>query len=195
VDQDRLKALRRIAGPVAEAKGVAFTACRPSGVETSRKFDYVVLCPPHPPLVGGSIDMAAKGGTINVFAGIPVNESVEMDLNKYIAKELYFIGTSGSNIGDMKRMLSTLRDDSIDTNVSVVAVSGLGGVAAGMKAIEERGLPGKIVVYPACRQHGLVPLADMKSRVPAVGGLLGRPPEALWNAAAENKLLELWAGG
>jgi hypothetical protein len=45
------------------------------------------------------------GAIINIFAGIPADKTAEIDLDAYIEKQLYFIGTSGSTLDDMKLVL------------------------------------------------------------------------------------------
>ena len=60
---------------------------------------------PVPALVVQSIPAAATRAIINIFAGIPANVTAELDLDTYIAKQLYFIGTSGSTLDDMKLVL------------------------------------------------------------------------------------------
>ena len=49
---------------------------------------------------------AAPKAIINIFAGIPADKTAEIDLDAYIEKQRYFIGTSGSTLEDMKRVLA-----------------------------------------------------------------------------------------
>ena len=50
-----------------------------------------------------------------------------MDLDGYIDKRCYFVGTSGSTLVDMKvRASRKLTRRKLDTNLSVAAVAGLG---------------------------------------------------------------------
>ena len=50
---------------------------------------------------------------------------------------------------------------------------------------------GKFVVYPALRELGLVPLAELPGRFPSVAALLDG---GLWNRRAEAELLRVAAG-
>ncbi|MHC4147719.1 MAG: alcohol dehydrogenase catalytic domain-containing protein, partial [Planctomycetota bacterium] len=131
---------------------------------------------------------AAERGLINIFAGIPATVSGQIDLDAYIEKRLYFIGTSGSTLDDMKRMLAKAESGRLDTNVSVAAVSGFEGATEGIRAVESRSIAGKIIVYPACRDLGLVPLEEMEEKLPEVAECLN---DGLWTKQAEQKLLEM----
>jgi len=75
----------------------------------------------------------------------------------------------------------------LDTDCSVDAVSGMAGAVAGIAAVENRTLAGKIIVYPMLHDLGLIPLAEMARHLPAVAAKLdgGR-----WCRAAEDELLK-----
>ncbi|MHC4166537.1 MAG: alcohol dehydrogenase catalytic domain-containing protein [Planctomycetota bacterium] len=189
LDDDRLAALTKIAVPLAEKNGVEYKPYNPTRRETEGAFDYTAIMAPIPALVAASVHDAAEGGLINIFAGIPATVSGELDLDAYIEKKLYFIGTSGSTLEDMKQMLDKAESGRLDTNVSVAAVSGFEGATEGIRAVENRSIAGKIIVYPACRDLGLVPLEDMSEKMPEVAECLNN---GLWTRAAEQKLLELY---
>ena len=57
-------------------------------------------------------------------------------------------GTSGSVIEDMRIVLRKVESGQLDSNRSLDAVSGMAGATDGIKAIENRTLAGKIIVYP-----------------------------------------------
>ncbi|MCX7915930.1 MAG: alcohol dehydrogenase, partial [Verrucomicrobiae bacterium] len=90
---------------------------------------------------------------INIFAGIPADKTAAIDLDAYIEKQLYFIGTSGSTLDDLKAVLRKVVNRQLDTNLSVAAISGLDGAIDGIRAVEKNTIPGKILVYP--QKHGL----------------------------------------
>jgi hypothetical protein len=142
---------------------------------------------PIPALVAEAVSQAGDNGIINIFAGIPVSVSAELELDVYIDKRLYFIGTSGSVLDDMKRVLARVESGRLNTNVCVGAVSGLDGAVEGMRAVENRLIAGKIIVYPACKGLGLVPLEKLAVEAPPVAELM---PEGLWNKRTEEKLLQ-----
>jgi len=189
VDDNRLATLTRIAGPLAEKNGVTYKAYNPTKYKIAEAFDYTALMAPIPALVAASVPNAAERGLINIFAGIPATVTARIDLDAYIEKQLYFIGTSGSTLEDMKRMLEKAESGRLDTNLSVAAVSGLAGATDGIRAVENRSIAGKIVVYPACKDLGLVPLEKMNEKMPQVAEYLNN---GLWTRQAEKKLLEMY---
>ncbi len=189
LDDNRLKTLTQIAAPLAEKNAVEYKPYNPTKDEITEAFDYTVLMAPVPGLVAASVHSTARRGLINIFAGIPATVSGEIDLDTYIEKKLYFIGTSGSTLDDMKRMLEKAESGSLDTNVSVAAISGLEGAAEGIRAVENRSIAGKIVVYPACRDLGLVALEELSEKMPQVAACLNN---GLWTKQAEDKLLEIY---
>ncbi len=187
VDDERLAGLTKIAEPLAKKNAVAYLAYNPTRGKITEDFDYAALMAPIPDLVTAAVKDAAPGGLINIFAGIPATVTAQLDLNMYIEKGLYFIGTSGSTLDDMKRMLEKVEIGSLDTNLSVAAVSGLEGATDGIRAVESRSIAGKIIVYPACKTLELVRLEEMKQRMPEVAKCLN---DGLWTKQAEQKLLE-----
>src|SRR5208282_1119081 len=138
----------------------------PSKAKLTDKFDYIVLMAPVPALVVQAVQDAAPGAIINIFAGIPADKTAEIDLDAYVEKQLYFIGTSGSTLDDMKLVLRKVVSRQIDTNLSVAAVSGLDGAIDGIRAVEKNLMPGKILVYPSCRGLKLTPLTELGASLP-----------------------------
>ncbi|MBC8470022.1 MAG: alcohol dehydrogenase catalytic domain-containing protein [Planctomycetes bacterium] len=189
VDDNRLATLTKIVAPLAEKNAVTFKTFNPTKDKIAKKFDYTALMAPVPALVADSVTNAARGGLINIFAGIPATVKCKIDLDAYIQKKLYFIGTSGSTLEDMKRMLEKAESGRLDTNLSVAAISGLAGATDGIRAVENRSIAGKIVVYPACKDLPLVPLDKMNEKMPQVAECLNN---GLWTKEAEQKLLELY---
>jgi threonine dehydrogenase-like Zn-dependent dehydrogenase len=210
VDENRLSALSKIAGPLAEKNSVRYKACNPlkekaalsrrhvsakrsedgSGAKSEDDFDYIILMVPAAELVAASIKTAAHGAIINVFAGIPELVSAKLDLDAYISKKLYFIATSGSVPEDMQQVLAKVESRSLDTNVSVAAVCGLDGAADGIRAVENRSIVGKIIVYPACKGLGLTTLEKLAEKLPKVADCLNN---GLWTKEAELKLLQAYS--
>lgn len=187
VDDNRLAILTKIIVPLAKKNGIEYTAFNPTKEEISESFDYTALMAPIPALVAASVHSSAERGLINIFAGIPATVTGEINLNAYIEKRLYFIGTSGSTLDDMKRMLAKVKSGQLDTNLSVAAISGFEGATDGVRAVENRSIAGKIIVYPACRGLGLVPLEELNEKMPEVAEYLN---DGLWTRQAEKKLLE-----
>ena len=186
VDENRLTALSKIAEPLAQKNNVKYKPYNTLKEKAADAFDYTVLMVPVPELVAASVESAATSGIINIFAGIPATVTAKIDLNAYIEKRLYFIGTSGSVLEDMKRVLAKVESGKLDTNISVAAVCGLDGASEGIRAIEKRQISGKIIVYPACKGLKLTELPKLKEKMPEVAEYLNN---GMWSKKAEKALL------
>lgn len=187
LDEDRLAALSKKAEPLAGKNKVGYKAYNPAKKKLAETFNYTVLMAPVPELVNASVKNAARRGIINIFAGLPATAAAKLDLNSYIEKQLYFIGTSGSVPEDMERVLAKAESGKLDTNLSVGAICGLDGAIDGIRALENRSIAGKIIVYPACKGLGLTRLEELKEKMPQVAECLD---DGLWTKKAEEKLLE-----
>ena len=182
LSDERLAVLRRLAEPLARKNGLTLRTYNPAKDKLAEKFDYIVLMAPVPVLVTQAVAAAAPRAIINIFAGIPADKTAEIDLDAYIEKQLYFIGTSGSVLEDMKKVLAKVVSRRLDTNLSVAAVSGLDGAIDGIRAVEKNLLSGKILVYPSCRGLKLTALTDLGAKVPLDDGH--------WTGQAEEALLK-----
>ncbi len=187
VDDVRLAALTRIAAPLAKRNDVEYQAYNAQNQAAPDDITYTAIMAPVPDLVAAAVQSSAARGLINIFAGIPATISGPIDLDAYIEKRLYFIGTSGSTLDDMKRMLEKVESGRLDTNVSVAAISGFAGAVEGIRAVENRLIPGKIMVYPACKGMGLIRLEELGQKLPDVAACL---KDGLWTIEAERTLLE-----
>ena len=179
--------LTKIAEPLAKKNNVEYKPYNSKKEKISGTFDYTILMTPIPALVSSSIRGTSEKGIINIFAGIPAHVSADIDLDSYIKKQLYFIGTSGSTIEDMKIVLEKIETGRLDTNTSVAAVSGLDGAVEGIRAVENRSIAGKIIVYPSCKGLGLITLEELNEKIMEAAELLNN---GLWTKKAEQKLLE-----
>lgn len=186
IDDARLEHLRGTVAPVARARGVELTVVNSRTTDVETGFSYIALMVPVPALVAQAVDLAGENCRINIFAGFANRTRANIDLDGYIAKRCYLVGTSGSLIGDMKAVLDKLERGELDTSISLDAVAGFEGVGAALEAVEGRTLPGKIVVYPALPDLGLVRLSELEARFPAVADQLAT---GTWTRAAEEALL------
>jgi threonine dehydrogenase-like Zn-dependent dehydrogenase len=182
LSDERLAMLRKLAASLAQKHKVSLRTYNPSKEKLAEQFDYIVLMAPVPALVVASVASAAKRGIINIFAGIAATVTAELDLDAYIAKQLYFIGTSGSTLDDMKLVLAKVLSRQLDTNLSVAAVSGLDGAIDGIRAVEKNLVPGKILVYPSCHGLKVTPLTELGGKLPLQDGC--------WNKQAEEALVK-----
>ena len=88
---------------------------------------------------------------------------------------------------DLKLVLDKVETDRLDTNVSVAAISGLAGAVEGIRAVENRLIAGKILVYPACKDLPLTKLTEPQDNYPDVAKCLH---DGLWTKKAEDALLK-----
>lgn len=185
---ERAQALSARVASFAAARGVRTRLFNPAREQPSGPVDYCFLMAPAPELVQAAIADAASGGIINIFAGIPADVPCAIDLDAYVEKGLYFIGTSGSTLEDMRIVLAKVVGGSLDTNLSVGAVSGMAGAIAGLDAVRDRTVAGKIVVYPQLADLPLLELDALAKRYPTVGARLD---QGCWTKAAEEELLRV----
>lgn len=188
IDDARLAHLEQAAGPIARSHGVELSVVNSRTAEVASGFSYIALMVPAPPLVGQAVALAGPGCRINIFAGFATGTRAEIDLDRYIERHCYFLGTSGSRIPDMTAVLHKVESGELDTNISLDAVTGFEGVADALAAVESRTASGKIMVYPSLPDLGLVRLSELGARFPSVAAELrhGR-----WTKAAEQELLRV----
>jgi threonine dehydrogenase-like Zn-dependent dehydrogenase len=188
MDDPRLESLQRKAGALAEANKTPLKLVNTAKTKISEKFSYWALMAPVAALVQDAIAGSTPGAIINIFAGIPAPTKHEIDLDTYIANKLYMFGTSGSVIEDMRIVLRKVESNQLDTNTSLDAVSGMAGATDGIKAIENRTLAGKIIVYPSLHNVPLIPLNELHKHYPTVAALLAN---GQWNREAEGEFLRV----
>jgi len=157
MSDERLAQLRHVAEPLARRNGVTFRTYHAQRDPPPGPFHYIALMVPAPALVAQAVQQVAPRGLINIFAGIPAHVTHPVDLDTYVARQAYFIGTSGSTLDDMRIVLKKVTDRALDTNLSVAAISGLEGAIDGIRAVEKQLIAGKILVYPSCRGLPLTP--------------------------------------
>ncbi|MBN1436352.1 MAG: alcohol dehydrogenase catalytic domain-containing protein [Sedimentisphaerales bacterium] len=187
LSDERLAILSRLAQPLAQKNGLEYVPYNPKTNAPTEAFDYIVLMAPVPALLAMSVLDAADKAIINIFAGIPANVNADIDLDAYIEKQLYFVGTSGSVLDDMKCVLEKVESGQLDTNLSVAAITGPEGAVEGIRAVENHLIPGKIIVYPQCKGLGLTTLEQLPEVLPNVAGALD---DGLWTTEAEKQLLK-----
>ena len=181
LDNSRLAALSAIAEPLAKKNNAGYVPYNPTQNAPARKFDYFAVMAPVTKLVAQSVIDAADGAIVNIFAGIPAAVGGPVDVDAYVEKGCYFVGTSGSTLDDMITILKKVQNGSLDTNISVAAVAGLNGAIDGIRAVEHHAIPGKIIVYPDC-DLPLTRLEDLAAKAPAAAAALDN---GLWTKAAE----------
>ena len=192
LSDERLTALARLAEPAARQAGVKYEGYNSSAGSRIGPWTYTVVMAPVPALVAAAVRDSAPGAIINIFAGIPVDKSGPVDLDAYCRGGMYFIGTSGSRMDDMRAVLRKVEDGRLNTNVSVAAVAGLDGAMDGMRAVQNQEVPGKILIYPACRGMPLTRLEHLSRIAPDVAARLA---DGVWTLEAEDALRARYGAG
>ncbi|NQU10625.1 alcohol dehydrogenase catalytic domain-containing protein [bacterium] len=187
LNEERLAGLRRVCEPVARQHHARLHPYHPQQQPLTQPCSYIVVMAPVPALVVQAVAGAAPRAIINIFAGIPANVTAAIDLDAYIAKQLYFVGTSGSTLEDMQAVLAKVVSRRLDTNLSVAAIAGLEGAIDGIRAVEKNLLPGKILVYPGAKGLKLTPLTELNQQHPAVSRALD---DGRWTRDAEQTLVD-----
>jgi threonine dehydrogenase-like Zn-dependent dehydrogenase len=186
VDDARLAHLAAVVAPVAEANGVPATFRNSRTEPLDAGYTYVAAMVPAPFLIAQAVDISADGAIINAFAGFAIGTMAELDLTAIATKGIYLVGTSGSRIQDMETMLAKVEDGTLDTNVSLWAITGMAGVGDGINAVTNRTSGGKIMVYPMLPDLGMVRLEELRELLPTVAGAM---VDGRWTKAAEAALL------
>jgi hypothetical protein len=186
IDEARLAHLASVAGPLAESNGVAFESLNSKDSQPQGGFTRVGVMVPSPALAAEAVELAGDGAIMDLFAGFAIGTRAPLDLDEMLRKRVYVLGTSGSMISDMKAVLAKLEAGTLDTNISVDAVSGMAGVADALAAVKARTSGGKIVIYPMLPALGMLRLPEIEAQFPTVAAKLdaGR-----WTRAAEDELL------
>ncbi len=190
MDDSRLASLMEKAEPMAKINGVMLKPVNTQKEKLNEKFSYIALMAPIGALVAQAIRDSAPGAMINIFAGIPANVKHELDLDTYIENKVYMFGTSGSTMEDMHIVYNKVAGGTLNTDCSVDAISGLAGAIDGIKAVENRTLAGKIIVYPQLHDLPLIPLTELAAKFPTVAAKLDKDQ---WTRAAEVELLAVAA--
>jgi len=197
---DRLAVVERKFGPLARRNNVdlvclaepAFTPeafqAKMAELTDGRGPDYIVVLAPVPAVVARAYTFLAPGGVLNVFAGLNRGTLVTLDINAVRdERQLRIIGSSGSMIADLRRVLSKSLDGSLSPEQTLAAVTGLEGARQGLEGMAAQRFPGKVVVYPQAVNLPLTTLDEMRDRMPRVAAKLGEGP--VWTNEAEEELL------
>lgn len=187
-DADRLASLAVKANVLAQRRGVKLELIntRHTSLETGI-YSYIDIMAPVGAVVAQAVEDAAPGAVINIFAGIPATVRQDIDLDTYIRNRCFMFGTSGSRVSDMMIVLDKVLTGQLDTDSSVDAVSGIAGAIDGIRAVENRLLSGKIIVYPQLPDMPLTTLTELKEKYP---GVYARLDKGIWTKAAEAELLK-----
>ena len=151
-------------------------------------YDDIVVLAPSAGVISGAVPMLARGGVMNIFAGLSRGTKAPIDLRRVVCDGVRFTGTSGSAIRDLRNMLDAAESGRLDPNLSVAAIAGMRDAKKGIEGVMSQAFPGKIVIYPQILDFPLTPLAELASSLPAVYALLG--PQESWTNEAEAQFLK-----
>ena len=186
LSDERLENLKKVVGPSAEKNGVPLEILNTSTQPLEYGYTYVTCLVPVPPLVSQAVDMCAEGAILNAFAGIPAGTFGDFELQGIIERKIFMLGTSGSDVSDMRTVLKKIEEGIIDTTISLWAVTGMAGFGDAIGSVITRTSGGKIMVFPMLHDLGLTPVSELAEKFPEVAAKLN---DGLWTKEAEEALL------
>lgn len=186
VNDARLAHLQQTVRPAAEARGVPVRVVNSSTESLTSGYTYLTCLVPAPSLLSQAVDLAGHGAIVNAFAGFPAGTLAVLDLQHIIESHIFLLGTSGSEMSDMRSVLAKLESGVLDTAISLDAITGMAGFGAALASVINRSSGGKIMVYPQLHSQGLVRLVDLPQELPHVAAHLA---DGRWTRAAEQALL------
>ena len=186
LSSDRLAHLAKTVDPIAEERGVPVTYVNTGDEELKPGFTHISCMVPVAPLVAQAVDLAGEGAILNAFAGIPAGTLGEFDLQGIVERRIFMLGTSGSDVSDMRTVLRKIEEGVIDTHISLDAVTGMKGFRDAIDSVINRTSGGKIMVFPMLHDLELTRLVDMPEKLPHVAEKLNN---GIWTKEAEQALL------
>jgi L-iditol 2-dehydrogenase len=143
-EQARARGADVVVDPVAE--DLAAVVAEHS--EGGRGADAIIIAAPVAAAQAQALELAAPGGRINFFGGLPRGAStVELDTNVIHYKELLVTGTTANTTEDCREALALVVDGRVDTAALVSARYGLDEAGAAFEAAAS-GQALKVVVQP-----------------------------------------------
>jgi len=199
LDKDRLAHIEARFGGMAVDKGVTLLTLCPSDFDTPQDLDvklreiapegYSDICilAPIAQMVADLMPIAADNAIVNVFAGVGIGSKAPIPLED-LCRGVTIIGSSGSRISDLRKILGMVENAELNTNLSVAAIGGLNAALEGLKGLSEARFPGKTVIYPQVPDLPLMGLPELAEKLPDVAARLST--EGSWTIEAEEALLE-----
>jgi L-sorbose 1-phosphate reductase len=182
----------------ARAKGIDFICYNPANVsdQATKKaafdhagFDDIVMLVPVPAVIAEAAGHLAQNGVMNVFAGVARGTMAALDLSSTYLANTRIIGHSASKMSDFELVLEKTYSGELSPNRSVAAIGSLSAARAGLQAVKDATLAGKVVIYPHIKELPLTPLANLKDLMPTVYAKLNELGE--WTNDAEDEFLRL----
>ena len=199
VDQMRLDALEKQTESIAKQQGVEFHSFNPMDADLLLKdylknindgalADDVVVCVPSPALMESSYQLLGPNGMFVLFAGAPIGNFMEVDINDIFLNNLQLTGTSGSTMDDQRLVVKRTVDGELSPILSVAAIGGMRAALDGLDAMMTGKYAGKVVILPQIEDFPLIGLNELAKRYPEIGKYLGE--NNAWTYEAEKALIE-----
>jgi threonine dehydrogenase-like Zn-dependent dehydrogenase len=199
LDRGRLNHIQQRFGDLARQNGVELFTLAPADLSEGTTMDDalralapngftdVVACAPLARLVPEYLRLAADNAFVNIFAGVPIGQCADIDL-KDLCRGHKLVGSSGSRISDMRKVLSMVESHELNTDFSVAAIGGLNAAREGLEGVRDARFPGKTVIYPHIHELPLIPIEEIPEKLPELKDKLGQG--GAWTKEAEEALLE-----
>ena len=201
LDRSRLDHIEHRFGDLAKHKGVELVTFAPTQFESQdamnekikslspNGYNDVCVLAPVPALVIQAMDFAADNALVNVFAGIPIGNPANLQLGD-LCRGIKVIGSSGSRISDLRKILEMAESGELNTDLSVAAIGGLNVARDGLEGVKTGQFPGKTVIYTQIPDLPLMGLDEIPEKLPQLADKLG--PGGSWTQEAEKALLEMY---
>jgi L-sorbose 1-phosphate reductase len=186
VNDDRLAHLADVVAPTARRNHVPLRIVNSITSPLKPGYTYLTCLVPSAALLSQAVDLAGQGAIVNAFAGFAAGTMAEIDLQGVIERQVFLIGTSGSEMSDMVGILAKLESGVLDTSIAMDAIAGMAGFEEAIASVINRTSGGKIIVYPQLHDLPLIRLSEVAERLPEVAAHLA---EGRWTKAAELALL------
>lgn len=199
LDRARLDHMKQRFGELAQRRAVEFFTVAPSDFASPEEmdahirslaqggYDDVIVMAPVVSLVPKAVSYCADDSVVNVFAGVGIGSMADIPLRD-LCRGVKIIGSSGSRISDLRKVLDMVERQELNTNLSVAAIGGLNAAKEGLEGVRDARFPGKTVIYPQIANLPLTSVEEIEERVPQLKGKLG--PHHAWTKEAEEALLE-----
>ena len=201
LDRARLDHIENRFGELARERGVELFTFAPTEFESPADmdarvkaeapggYDDVVVLAPVPALVKSAVAFAGDRGLVNVFAGLGIGTLVDVALGD-LCRGVKIIGSSGSRISDLRKVLQLVEEKKLNTNLSVAAIGGMNAGREGLEGVKSARFPGKTVIYTQIPELPLMSIEEVPQRIPGLKDRLS--PQGAWTKEAEEALLEMY---
>lgn len=199
LDRNRLNHMQDRFGELARRNGVQLFTVAPSDVSTPdgmndvlkslapEGYTDIVICAPLAKLVPQVLPLAADKAFVNIFAGVGIGNAAEIELDD-LCRGVKLVGSSGSRISDLRKVLRMVENRELNTNLSVAAIGGMNAAHEGLEGVRDARFPGKTVIYPQISDLPLTPIEEIPKKLPELKDKLD--PGGAWTKEAEQALLE-----